>query len=197
MLVILLVRGIDVSVLFALCFAWILLEGCALYLDISEDHSGPQPGSMQCLQRYCCLNCCLHMLLVHHGCCETVLYVRRDASSHRESWSLHFGGSEDHPGPQCATVPGLQMLWCLSASRGSPGCCRERVCTINADPSVVALSSELDRGAIGHEPDRGVLCACVCSIRCLCLSAWCDRLCASIECSGCSESARASRVRGI
>ena len=26
---------------------------------------------------------------------------------------------------------------------------------MNADPLVVSLSSELDRGAIGHEPDRG------------------------------------------
>ena len=45
-LVILLVRSIDVSVLLALCVAWIVLEGCALYLDSSEDHSGPQSDSM-------------------------------------------------------------------------------------------------------------------------------------------------------
>ena len=28
---------------------------------------------------------------------------------------------------------------------------------MNADPSVVALSSELDRGATGHEPGRGAV----------------------------------------
>ena len=67
---------------------------------------------------------------------------------------------------------------------------------MNADPSVVALSSELDRGATGHEPGRGAIadvqciaCNALSSVPCIIVqtlevcSDMCGRACAVRACA--------------
>ena len=68
---------------------------------------------------------------------------------------------------------------------------------MNADPSVVALSSELDRGATGHEPGRGAIAGVQC-IACSALSGVpCIRVQTPKVCSELCGRAYAIRARGV
>ena len=74
-----------------------------------------------------------------------------------EGGALSSSGSEGHSGPPFLPEQRLPGHCCLVLSGVHQGCSKVRACTMNADPSVVALSSELDRGATGHEPGRGAV----------------------------------------
>ena len=68
---------------------------------------------------------------------------------------------------------------------------------MNAGPSMVALSSELDREATGHEPSRWGVAGVLCS-KCSALSGvLVDVVQALVACSGMCERTCVARARGM
>ena len=128
-------------------------------------------------------------LSVQHVLCASRASLRGGA--------LSSSGSEGHSGPPFLPEQRLPGHCCLVLYGVHQGCSKVRACTMNADPSVVALSSELDRGATGHEPGRGA----VAGVRCNACSALSGVPRSSVQthnvCSEVCGRACANRARGM
>ena len=124
-------------------------------------------------------------------------YVRCTSRTFLEGGALPASDSVGHSGPQFSTEQRLTGHCCLVLSEVHQGCSKVRACTMNADPSVVALSSELDRGATGHEPGRGA----IAGVQCLACNALSGVPCISVQtpkvCSELCGRAYAIRARGV
>ena len=124
-------------------------------------------------------------------------YVRCTSRTFLEGGALPASDSVGHSGPQFSTEQRLTGHCCLVLSEVHQGCSKVRACTMNADPSVVALSSELDRGATGHEPGRGA----IADVQCIACSALSGVPRNSVQthnvCSEMCGRACANRARGM